>query len=63
MYRFINVDFTMLTLNTTSVGVLALNWFSEYMTGIGGFLVMLSIAILNISKAYVNYRKGKNENN
>ena len=58
-YRFINIDVGMILLNTTSIGVLALNWFSEYLTGIGGFIVMLSVAALNAAKAYKQYKEAK----
>ena len=58
-YRLINIDIAMIALNTTSVGVLALNWFSEHLTGVGGFIVLMSVAVLNISKAYMHYKSTK----
>jgi hypothetical protein len=57
--KIVDFDITMITLNATSIGVLALNWFSEHMTGIGGFIVLLSVAALNLSKAYVNIKNTK----
>ena len=58
-YRLINVDLAMVALNATSIGVLTLNWFSEHITGVGGFVVMMSVALLNCSKAYVNWKSTK----
>jgi len=56
-HRLINIDLVMLTLNLTSVTTLGMAWFSDNLNSIGGFVVMLSIAYLNISKA----RKINNE--
>ena len=53
-FRFINID---LVLNTTSVGVVALAWLTENMASLGGFFVMFTVGVLNLSKAYVNYKK------
>ena len=50
-YRFINVDVALLALNVTSVTTMAFAYFSDHLTGIGGFLVMLSVAYLNFAKA------------
>lgn len=58
-YRFINIDMGLVILNTTSVGVLVLNWFSDHLTGFGGFIVMMSIATLNIAKAYKTWKDTK----
>lgn len=55
-YRLVNIDLGFILLNTTSVSVLALNWFSEHLTGIGGFIVMMSVALLNVAKAYKNFK-------
>lgn len=60
-YRLINIDMGLILLNTTSIGVLALNWFSEHLTGVGGFIVMMSVATLNIAKAYRTYKEAKKE--
>jgi hypothetical protein len=59
LIKYADIDLTMLVLNTTSVGVLALNWFSEHITGVGGFLVMLSVAALNFAKAYSTIKHKK----
>lgn len=56
-HRLINIDLGLIMLNTTSVGVLALNWFSEHLTGVGGFIVMLSVATLNLAKAYKSIKE------
>ena len=56
-HRLLNIDLQMVLLNTTSVGVLAMNWFSEHMTGAGGFIVMISIAALNFAKAYKEFKR------
>lgn len=58
-YRLINIDMTMFLLNATSVGTLAISWLTEHMTGLGGFIVMVSVAILNIAKAISVYSKRK----
>jgi len=63
LIKFTNVDVAMIALNATSVGIIAIDWATEHFAGIGGFIVMVSVAILNLSKAYLNYKKGKNENN
>lgn len=60
-YRFVNIDIAMVMLNTTSVGILALNWFSEHLTGVGGFIVMLSVAALNCAKAYKSIKEANRE--
>ncbi len=52
-------DFEILMLNIASVTVLAVNLLSDYLTPIGGFLVMVSIATLNLAKAYNYYKSGK----
>ena len=57
-YRFINIDLSLLLLNTTSLGVLVLSWFSENLNTVGGFIVMLSVALLNCAKAYKEFKKG-----
>lgn len=64
-YKLINIDLSLILLNATSVTTLALAWFSEHLSSVGGFIVMLSVAVLNCSKAYKEYQKGKNvkENN
>ncbi len=56
-FRFINIDVTYLLLNTTSAGMLVLAWLTEHMASLGGFFVMFTVGILNLSKAYVNYKK------
>lgn len=50
-YKFINIDFALIILNATSVGTLALAWFSDNLNSVGGFIVMLSVAYLNFAKA------------
>jgi hypothetical protein len=57
--KYINIDATMMVLNVTSFGTLALAWTTEHLAGLGGFVVMISVAALNFSKAYINYRKGR----
>lgn len=59
-YRLVNLDFTMLILNTTSVGTLAIHYLTEHLTGVGGFVVMLSVAFLNIAKG-IKELKSKNK--
>lgn len=61
-YKFVNIDFMMIVLNATSLGVLTLNWFSEHLNTAGGFIVMLSVAALNFAKAYKNIKDAKNGN-
>ena len=60
-HRLINIDLGLIFLNTTSVGILALNWFSEHLTGIGGFIVMLSVALLNVAKAYRSFKEANKD--
>lgn len=60
-FKYINIDLGMIVLNTTSVGVLALNWLSEHFSSAGGFFVMLSVATLNFAKAYNTVKQAKND--
>ena len=48
-------------LNATSFGALALAWLTEHMAGLGGLVVMLSVAALNIAKAVAVIRKSRND--
>jgi len=50
-YKLINIDFALVILNATSVTTLGLAWFSDNLNSVGGFIVMLSIAYLNFTKA------------
>ena len=51
-YRFINIDLAMITLNATSLGIIALAWLGDNLNTIGGFAVMMSVV-------YLNYKKGQ----
>ena len=55
--KMFHIDYTMIVLNVTSVGTLALSWLTEHLTSVGGFLMVLSIAVLNIAKAYSIFKK------
>jgi len=59
-YKFVNIDFSLLALNATSITALML-WFGEHLNTIGGFIVMMSIAILNLAKAYKEVKSGKKD--
>ena len=61
-HRLLQLDYSMIFLNATSVTTLTLAWFSENLTSAGGFFVMLSVATLNFTKAYLNYKQSKNKN-
>lgn len=54
--RLFQMDYTMLALNATSIGALALAWLTEHMAGLGGLAVMLSVAVLNLAKAYASVK-------
>jgi hypothetical protein len=49
--RLLNIDYSMLMLNATSLGTLSLAWFSDNLNSFGGFVVMMSVAYLNYCKA------------
>jgi hypothetical protein len=51
----------MIFLNATSVGTLALAWFSDNLNTIGGFIVMMSVAYLNFAKARNIRKNGKED--
>jgi hypothetical protein len=61
LIKFTDVDVSMITLNATSVGSLAMSYMTDNLTGFGGFVLIISIAALNFSKAYVNFKKTKNQ--
>ena len=62
-YRILHIDTTMMLLNATSITTIALSWATEHLAGVGGFVVMLSVAILNVAKAYSVYKKAQQEDN
>lgn len=65
-----NLDPTMLLLNAASGAALVKTFFNEDMslkmemnlTTIGGFLVLISIVVLNVAKAYKEIKTAKNNN-
>jgi hypothetical protein len=54
-----NFDGSMIALNVTSFLTLGVVWIGEHLTDLGGFIVMTSIAVLNLTKAYTNYKQSK----
>jgi len=54
----VDIDFSMIFLNATSFGALALAWMTEHLAGVGGFILVISIAALNFAKAWAIF-KGK----
>jgi hypothetical protein len=62
-YRFINIDLAMVTLNTTSLGIVALAWIGDNLNTIGGFAVMMSVVYLNYKKGQALDRENQTKDN
>ncbi len=52
-------DLETIALNTISLTVILANWVSENLNTVGGFMVMMSVVLLNIAKAYNVLKHGK----
>ncbi len=58
LINLINVDYQLIALNVTSVTTLVASYVSENLTGVGGFILIMSIAALNFAKAYSTIKHG-----
>ena len=58
-YRLLHIDFAHITLNVISGSALAVDLLTDALSSTGGILLTLSIVLLNVSKAVVNFRKGR----
>lgn len=58
--KLLAIDYNLIVLNAASVTTLAMSWFTDNLNTAGGFLVMVSIAVLNFSKAYNQVKSAKN---
>ena len=56
--RLANIDWSFISLNILSGGALAEEFLKEHTEGWAVGLLIVSIAILNFAKAYVNVRDG-----
>lgn len=54
------MDWQMAILNVTSFGTIYA-WVTENASGVGGFIVMVSIAVLNCAKAYSFVKNANNK--
>ena len=59
LIKFADIDFQMVVLNATSVTTLVMSYVTENLTGVGGFILIMSIAALNFAKAYSTIKHGK----
>jgi hypothetical protein len=54
-----NMDFSIISLNATSIATLVMGWFTGNLESIGGFILVLSMALLNVAKSYKMYKESK----
>ncbi|MGB0881879.1 MAG: hypothetical protein ACPGSO_02920 [Vicingaceae bacterium] len=58
--RFFDLEPSMLFLNSASGAAIAFKYFTEYLDSLSGFILISSIAIVNLSKGFINYKKARN---
>jgi hypothetical protein len=61
MHKLLHIDFEHLALNAVTGGTLLLEFATEILNSTGGLILTVSVVVLNLSKAYLNYRKGKSQ--
>ena len=58
--NFFDLEPSMLFLNAASGAAIGLKYFTEYLDSISGIIIISSVAVVNLSKAFINYKKAKN---
>jgi len=58
LVSLMSIDYQLVALNVTSVTTLIASYVSENLTGVGGFILIMSIAALNFAKAYSTIKHG-----
>ncbi|MBV1928301.1 MAG: hypothetical protein KUG81_02160 [Gammaproteobacteria bacterium] len=58
LLKFAELDYQMVFLNMSSVGALVASYVSESLTGWGGFVLLMSIAFLNVAKGISTLKHG-----
>jgi hypothetical protein len=61
-FKYFDLDLKIIILNAANAGVI-IAWITEHLNSVGGFIVMLSVSILNLAKAYKEIKNVKNVSN